>query len=80
MAFCGFKKNKLWILKAIDRSTRRTLAWVLGHRDTAIFRRLYSKVKHLGHCIFYAGDWGAFAKVLSRERHIIGKVHTVAIE
>jgi insertion element IS1 protein InsB len=81
VAFCGFKKkNKLWILKALDRSTRRVVAWVLGHRDTATFRRLYNKVKHLKHCIFYTDDWDAFTKVLPKERHIIGKAQTVAIE
>ena len=80
MAFCRFKKNKLWVQKAIDRSSRRVVAWVLGNRDTATFKRLYNKVKHLKHCIFYTDDWDAFAKVLPKERHIIGKKHTVAIE
>jgi IS1 family transposase/transposase-like protein len=77
--FVGSKKNKLWIQKAIDRSTRRTVAWVLGHRDTATFQRLYNKVKHLKHCIFYTDNWNAFTKVLPKERHIIGKAHTVAL-
>ncbi|MCL1969996.1 MAG: IS1 family transposase [Candidatus Bathyarchaeota archaeon] len=80
MAFCGFKKNKLWILKAIDRGTRRVVAWVLGNSDTATFRRLYNKVKHLENCVFYTDDWDVFAKVLPKERHVIGKAHTVTIE
>jgi len=37
-------------------------------------------VKHLADCVFYTNDWEAFAKVLPKERHIIGKVHTIAIE
>ena len=56
------------------------MAWVLGHRDTATFKRLYDKVKHLENCIFYTDDWDAFLKVLPKERHVIGKKHTVAIE
>ena len=80
MAFCWFKKNKLWILKAVDRGKRRVVAWVLGHRDTATFQRLYNKVKHLEKCIFYTDDWDAFSKVLPKERHVIGKAHTVVIE
>ncbi|MDR0493231.1 MAG: hypothetical protein LBH74_06315 [Nitrososphaerota archaeon] len=64
----------------MDRSTRRVVAWVLGHRDTATFRRLYRKVCHLKECVFYTDDWDAFTKVLPRNRHIIGKAHTVAIE
>jgi insertion element IS1 protein InsB len=78
--FGGSKKNKLWILKAVDRSTRRIVAWVLGNRNTATFRCLYNKVKHLKNCIFYADDWNAFSKVLPKKRHVIGKSHTVVIE
>lgn len=52
MAFYQLKKNKLWILKAVDRTSRRTVAWVTGGRDAATFQRLYDKVKHLTDCIF----------------------------
>jgi len=34
----------------------------------------------LNGCRFYTDDWDAFAKVLPKDRHIIGKAHTVAIE
>ena len=80
MAFRGIKKNKKWIIKAVDRSARRTVAWVIGGRDAATFQRLYDKVKHLKTCIFYTDDWNAFAKILPRDRHVIGKAHTVTIE
>jgi insertion element IS1 protein InsB len=53
---------------------------VLGNRDTATFQRLYRKVKHIEKCVFYTDDWDAFAKVLPKERHVIGKAHTMAIE
>ena len=56
------------------------MAWVLGNRDTATFKRLYDKVKHLTSCTFYTDNWDAFIKVLPPERHIIGKEHTVTIE
>ncbi|OYW90275.1 MAG: IS1 transposase [Alishewanella sp. 32-51-5] len=80
MAFYSVKKNKKWIIKAVDRSTGRTIAWVIGNRDVATFRRLYNKVKHLTECVYYTDDWDAFANVLPKDRHIIGKQHTVAIE
>ncbi|HBW24132.1 MAG: hypothetical protein A2X70_00075 [Alphaproteobacteria bacterium GWC2_42_16] len=80
MAFHRGKKNKRWIIKAVDRGTRRTVAWVIGGRDTATFKRLYDKVKHLENCIFYTDDWDAFSKVLPKDRHIIGKAHTITIE
>ena len=64
MAFHRIKKNKKWIIKALDRASERTVAWVIGGRDAATFKRLYAKVKHLKGCIFYTDDWDAFAKVL----------------
>lgn len=30
--------------------------------------------------MFYTDDWEAFAKVLPKKRHVIGKAHTVDIE
>ena len=64
----------------MDHCTGRTLAWVLGGRDAVIFQRLYDKLKHLTDCIFYTEHWEAFARVLPKDRHIIGKAHTHAIE
>jgi insertion element IS1 protein InsB len=82
MAFYRIKKNKLWFIKAIDRRTRRTVARVLGRRDTALpsVDSIYDKVMHLKNCTFYTDDQDAFAKVLPSERHIIGKAHTIDIE
>jgi len=80
MALFSVKKRKLWVIKAIDRNTRRTVAWVLGGRDSATFQRLYDKVKHLENCVFYTDNWDAFSDVLPPERHIIGKKHTIDIE
>lgn len=48
--------QKKWIIKAVDRSTRRTVAWVVGGRNAATFKRLYNKGKHLKTCLFYTDD------------------------
>ena len=56
------------------------IAWVTGTRSAKTFKKLYDKVKHLKNCIFYTDSWDAFSKVLPKERHIIGKQYTVAIE
>jgi insertion element IS1 protein InsB len=80
VAFHRVKKNKIWIIKALDRSSRRTVAWVLGSRSAATFQKLYDKVSHLTDCKFYTDDWDAFGKVLPSKRHVIGKAGTVRIE
>jgi IS1 family transposase len=41
--------------------------------------RLYSKLKHLD-AVFYTDKWEAFSAVLPKDRHIIGKAHTIGIE
>ena len=64
----------------MDRSSRRTIAWVIGNRDASTFRRLYKKVEHLKDWIFYTDDWEAFKKVLPPQRHVIGKSETLTIE
>ena len=80
VAFSAIKKKKLWIIKAVDHCTGRTLAWVLGGRDAATFQRLYDKVKHLKDCLFSTDNWEAFAQVLPKDRHVIGTASTSAIE
>jgi len=37
-------------------------------------------VKHCRYCLFFTDNWDAFAKVLPKSRHIIGKAHTIDIE
>ena len=74
------QKNKCWIQKAVDRRTGRTIAWVTGGRDAQTIRKLYQKLKHLKHAVFYTDDWEAFATILPKKRHVIGKTHTVSIE
>ncbi|NBX77617.1 MAG: IS1 family transposase [Proteobacteria bacterium] len=80
MAFYRVKKNKLWVIKAIDRASGKTIAWVTGGRDTQTVKELYEKIKHCTKAIFYTDNWDAFAKVLPKNRHVIGKKHTVSIE
>ena len=69
MAFYRFKKNQCWVIKALDRGTRRCVAWVVGGRDADTFQRLYAKVQHLTNGHFFTDDWDAFDKVLPAERH-----------
>jgi insertion element IS1 protein InsB len=73
------KSNKCWILKGLDRATRKCIAWVTGQRDIKTVHKLYKKLSHLD-AIFYTDKWEAFRAVLPQDRHIIGKAHTISIE
>lgn len=48
MTRCGIlfsQKNKLWLIKAVDKATGKMIAWELGNRNTETFQRLYDKVQ-----------------------------------
>ena len=80
MALYQVKKNKKWIIKALDRGTKRTIAWVVGDRDTATFQRLYDKVRYIQSCIFYTDNWNVFSSIWPEDHHVIGKAHMITIE
>jgi insertion element IS1 protein InsB len=79
VALCSAKKNKLWIFKALDRATSRTIAWVVGKRNKTTLKKLYDKLSHLK-ATFYTDRWKVFTKVLPKDRHVVGKRYTHLIE
>ncbi|MBY0502155.1 MAG: hypothetical protein K2P93_09200 [Alphaproteobacteria bacterium] len=79
MAFCEWKKNKIWIWRAIDGVSRKPLGWQLGHRGDAYAKRLIAKVD-TGTCSFVTDAWGGFFRLLPEERHFPGKDLTFPIE
>ena len=80
MAFCKKKNNKTWIFKALDRNTKKVVAWVIGKRNIATVKLLYEKLKHIKNCNFYTDSWKAFKEVFPADKHLIGKKFTKAIE
>ena len=79
MALYPRKKRKVWIWKALDHITKKPIAWVVGNRNAKTFRKLFDKVKHLN-ARYYTDDWEVYQKVLPKQKHVIGKQYTVAIE
>jgi len=79
VALYGVKKNRYWLWKALDRHPRRVVAWVVGRRDAATFRRLYERGKGAGR-VYYTDDWPSYRAVLPPEQHGIGKAGTQTIE
>lgn len=55
------------------------MAWVIGHRDTTTFQRLWEKVKRPG-CSYFTDDWDSYAELIPPEQHVIGKRGTQLIE
>lgn len=79
MAFREWKKNKIWLWRAVDGISRRALAWHLGDRSDASLRALIQKVDD-GLCTFVTDEWEGFFRCLPENRHFFGKDLTFTIE
>ena len=79
-SYVGRKGNKRWLWHAIDRETRKVLAYVFGERKDQVFLELKGLLEPFGIRRFYTDDWGAYKRNLDPEHHIIGKSNTQKIE
>ena len=80
MELCGEQDNHRWLWHAIDRATGTVLAYVLGRRQDEVFLDLKGLLEPFGITRFFTDDWGAYARHLDPETHVIGKRHTQRIE
>ena len=79
MALPEKKSAKLWVWRAYDVDTRRTVAWVLGGRDDATCRKLLDKVGLKGRT-FITDDWEGYHRVIPEAQLFTGKDLTFPIE
>jgi insertion element IS1 protein InsB len=79
-SYVGHKGNKRWLWHAIDRETRKVLAYVFGERKGRVFLELKGLLEPFGISRFYTDDWGAYERNLDSEQPIIGKKNTQKIE
>ena len=69
--FVGRKKRKVWRWLAVERASRRIVAWVLGRRDAATARRLWQALpgRYRRHCWYFTDLFPAYVDALPRWRH-----------
>ena len=79
MALRPKKSAKLWVWRAYDLGSRRTVAWVLGGRDDATLRRLLDKVGVSGKT-FVTDEWEGCHRVIPPDQLFTGKDLTFPIE
>jgi IS1 family transposase len=77
--FLGSKKKKCWVWKALDRATGRVVAWTVGRRHAATFRRLYERVKGAGRT-YFTDDWPVYRAVLPAAQHVMRRAGTQTVE
>lgn len=80
MALCGSKKKKCWVWLAVNRLTRRIVAFATGSRGVKTLKKLWQQIAHLP-CAYYATDtWRAYPKLLPAQQHLITKKETYTVE
>ncbi len=79
-SYIGNKQKKVWLLYAICKDSGEILAANWGKRDKKSIRALLKKLQGIEIGFYCTDHWQAFAEVLPKERHIIGKKHTKKIE
>ncbi|UYZ61601.1 IS1 family transposase [Hymenobacter weizhouensis] len=69
--FVGHKKRKTWLWLAVERSSRRIVAWVLGGRGRATARRLWRALpaEYRTGTWYFTDEWEAYQGVLPAGAH-----------
>lgn len=69
--FVGRKRRKVWLWLAVERASRRVVAWVLGRRDAATARRLWATLprRYQRHCWYFPDLFPAYAQALPAGPH-----------
>jgi insertion element IS1 protein InsB len=79
-SFFRSKKQERWLWHAVDHQTGQVLAYVLAdHKDQALVE-LKALLEGFGVGTFYTDGWGAYARLLDQDQHVVGKWNTQKIE
>jgi IS1 family transposase len=78
----GRRRRKRWLWLAVERASRRRVAWVLGSRGTATLTRLWQALpkRYHRHTRSFTDAWRAYPQMLPAAAHGIGKTGTRVVE
>lgn len=79
-SYVGNKQKKVWLLYAICKQSGEILAANWGKRNKKGIRALLKKLQGVEVNFYCTDHWQAFAEVLPKEKHIVGKKYTKKIE
>lgn len=67
----GSKAHKVWLWLAVERASRRIVAWVLGDRSAQTAQQLWQALprRYRRHGWYFTDIWDAYAKVFPRWQH-----------
>ena len=69
--FVGHKGNTVWLWLAVERASRRIVAWVLGDRSRATAQRLWEALPehYRTGTWYYTDEWEAYRGVFPAPAH-----------
>jgi len=78
---CGSQEAQ-GVALAVERASRRIVAWVLGSRGTATLARLWQALPRRYHhrTRYFTDAWRAYPQVLPAAAHRVGKAGTRVVE
>jgi insertion element IS1 protein InsB len=79
-SFVQNKENQRWLWHAIDHTTPKVLAYVLGCHTEHVFLQFKALLAPFGISKFYTDGWGAYERKLDPNQHQVGKANTQKIE
>ncbi|WP_299289228.1 IS1 family transposase [uncultured Mucilaginibacter sp.] len=79
-SYVGNRQKKVWLLYAICKQSGEILTANWGKRNKKAIKALLKKLQEVEINFYCTDHWGAFAQVLPKEKHLIGKKYTKKIE
>jgi insertion element IS1 protein InsB len=74
------KRQKLWIWKALDRSTGELLDWECGRRDKATLKKMIDRLAQWDVKMYCTDKWSTYASVIPQDKLVQSKATTHDIE
>ena len=79
-SFVKNKSNQRWTWYAIEKQTGIIVSWHNGKRTDEDLKQLLKQMEQIPINKFYTDDWGAYSRLLPKDKHVIGKDETWKIE
>jgi insertion element IS1 protein InsB len=79
-SYTSHKGRQCWTLYAIEKESRKVLAFVCGRRTKKNVVKLLRHLKAFTITCFYTDGWKVYEKLLPKDRHIASKKGTQRIE
>jgi len=75
------RKQKRWVWIAYHRNTRQILDFEIGCRGFKTAKKLFTRLEQNYKIDSFATDhWSVYHQVISKDKHIVGKMYTQGIE